>query len=389
GLRARDLFLGAEHLTLDLNTSFETQIAGEGQGTNAYEISAKAGLQIPRMVLLPFLRTTRASVPVTNIELGYGLFRRIGLYGLESVSTGFGYAWREDRLTWHDLRVLEISFNNLYYTSEEFDDFLDANQAVRRSFDEQFIIGFGYTYTRSTKRRDKQRSWLVYTLGGDEAGIITSGVFRGIEGPRPEEGYTLFGERYSQFVRFRPEIRWNKLLGDRGSMFAFRTLVHAALAYGNSSTVPYVKQFFAGGPNGLRGFRARSVGPGSYIGMESENLLIDQVGDLKVEANAEYRFTLSGMFKAAIFADAGNVWLFEDDPQRPGGQFDSRNFISELAVDAGFGLRIDPEIIVIRLDLAAPLRRPDLPAGDRWVFDDLRSNWSGNFILNFAIGYPF
>lgn len=389
GFRDRDLFRGAEQFTLDLNTRFETQIAGAGQGTNAYEISAKAGLQIPRMLLLPFLRTTRTSVPVTNIELGYGLFRRIGLYGLESANAGFGYAWREDRRTWHDLRALDISYNNLYYTSEEFDAFLDANLAVRRSFDEQFIIGIGYTYTRSTKRRNDQRSWLVYTLGGDEGGLITSAVFRGIEGPRPEEGYTLFGERYSQFVRFRPEIRWSKLLGDRGSMIAFRTLAHVAYAYGNSSTVPYVKQFFTGGPNGLRGFRARSVGPGSYVGMQDENLLIDQVGDLRFEANAEYRFTMSGMFKGAIFADVGNVWLLNDDPQRPGGLFESKDFINELALDAGFGLRIDPEIIVVRLDIAAPLHRPDLPAGDRWVFDDLETRWSRNFIVNIAIGYPF
>lgn len=389
GFRDRDLFRGAEQFTLDLNTRFETQVAGAGRGTNAYEISTKAGLQIPRMLLLPFLRTTRSSVPLTNLELGYGLFRRIGLYGLESANAGLGYSWREGRNKWHELHALDVSYNNLYYTSEEFDTFLDANLAVRRSFDEQFIIGLGYTYTRSTQRHNNQRSWFVYTLGGDEAGLLTSGIYRGLEGPRPEEGYTLFGERYSQFVRFRPEIRWTKRLGARGSMFAFRTMAHAAFAYGNSTTVPYVKQFFAGGPNGLRGFRARSVGPGSYVGIQSQNLLIDQVGDLKLEANVEYRFTLSGMFKAAIFADAGNVWLLKDDPQRPGGQFESKDFINELALDAGFGLRIDPEIIVIRLDIAAPLHRPDLPAGDRWVFDDLETRWSRNFIVNIAIGYPF
>lgn len=389
GFRDRDLFRGAEQLTLDLNTRFETQIAGAGRGTNAYEISAKAGLQVPRMLLLPFLRTTRTSVPQTNFELGYGLFRRISLYGLESANAGVGYSWREDRRTWHELRLLDVSYNNLYYTSEQFDLFLNANQAVRRSFEEQFIIGFGYTYTRNTKRRDSQRNWFVYTVGGDEGGLLTSGVFRAVEGRRPEEGYTLFGQRFSQFVRFRPELRWNQQIGSKGSTIVFRTMAHFAIAYGNSATVPYVKQFFAGGPNGLRGFRARSVGPGSYVSDASSNLLIDQVGDVKLEANLEYRFTFAGMFKGAFFADAGNVWLLKDDPQRPGGQFESTDFLNELAMDAGFGLRIDPQVIVVRLDLAFPLHRPDLPAGDRWVFNDLNARWTKNLILNIAIGYPF
>ena len=389
GFRDRGLFRGAEQFTLDLNGRFETQIAGAGRGTNAYEIGAKAGLSIPRMVLFPFLRTARSSVPQTNIEMGYGLFRRVNLYGLESANAGLGYLWREDRRTWHDLRLLDVSFNNLYFTSELFDEFLDRNPAIRRSFDEQFIIGFGYTWTRSTKKSPAQRAWAVITLGGDEGGHLTSVVLRGIEGPRPEEGYTILGERYSQFVRLRPELRLYQVVGRGTDHIAFRIMTHAAFAYGNSSTVPFVKQFFAGGPNSLRGFPARSVGPGSYVGDQVANLLIDQVGDLRLEANIEYRFTMSGMFKAAFFADAGNVWLLNEDPQRPGGQFDPQDFLREIALNAGFGLRIDPEVIVVRLDLAAPLHRPDLPDGDRWVFNDLDRRWARNFILNIASGYPF
>jgi outer membrane protein assembly factor BamA len=131
------------------------------------------------------------------------------------------------------------------------------------------------------------------------------------------------------------------------------------------------------------------VGPGSYITEQEGNFLVDQVGDLKLEMNAEYRFTLSGSVKGAVFADAGNIWLLTEDPSRPGGVFGWDTWVSEIALDAGIGLRIDPQVIVIRLDLAAPLRRPDLPAGDRWVFDDLDSKWNNNLILNIAIGYPF
>ncbi|MEO8588058.1 MAG: BamA/TamA family outer membrane protein, partial [Flavobacteriales bacterium] len=158
---------------------------------------------------------------------------------------------------------------------------------------------------------------------------------------------------------------------------------------GNSDVIPYVKQFYSGGTNSLRGFRARSVGPGTFVSDQTDNLQVDQVGDIKLEANMEYRFTMAGKMKGAVFADAGNVWLLREDPQRPSGEFEWSDFISEVAFDGGFGLRYDPGVIVIRLDLAAPLRRPDLPEGDRWVFDDFDRQWSRNFILNFAIGYPF
>jgi hypothetical protein len=140
------------------------------------------------------------------------------------------------------------------------------------------------------------------------------------------------------------------------------------LPYGNSTVMPYVRQFFVGHQQRAR-VPGASVGPGTYTSDPNSTVLIDQAGDIHLEMNAEYRFTLSGYFKGAVFADAGNIWLVNDDPQRPGGKFEWANVPSELAVGAGFGLRFDPGMIVVRLDLATPLRVA-LPAGDRWVFDD-------------------
>lgn len=245
---------------------------------------------------------------------------------------------------------------------------------------------------RTSQRSKADLSWWLLSVGTDEGGNIISGV-NAISGPRPEEGYKLFGERYSQFVRFRPEVRWFQRIGNKGAQIASRVLASVAVPYGNSSVTPYVKQFYSGGTNSLRAFRARGVGPGTYspsVNSDNpKNLLIDQVGDIKFEANLEYRWVIGGPIKAAIFADAGNVWLLNDDPQRPGGQFKWDTALDELAVGAGVGLRFDPEVIVIRLDLATPLRRPDLPKGDRWVFDDQAPKLWNNFILNIAIGYPF
>ncbi len=389
GFRDRNFLRGAEQFTLDLNGRFETQLSGAGQGTNAYEVGIKAGLAVPRMLLLPEPGGLRSRAPVTNIAAGFGFYRRIQLYGLRSATAGLGYNWRREKRIWHDLQLLEVSFNDLFNASDDFQAFLDDNPTIQRSFEDQFIIGVGYTYTRSTQSRDSQRNWIVYSLGIDEAGNLIDAIATRGGADRPPEGKELLGQRYAQYVRLRPELRWYHSIGPHGNQLVTRLLTHAAIGYGNNEVIPYVKQFYAGGTNSLRGFRARSVGPGSYATQLDNNLLVDQVGDLKLEVNAEYRFTISGFIKGALFADAGNVWLLREDPSRPGGEFKADTFVSEIALDAGFGLRIDPQVIVIRLDLAAPLRRPDLPAGERWVFDDLERQWNRNFILNIAIGYPF
>lgn len=395
GWKDRDLFRGAEVFTADLNGRFETQVAGAGRGTNAYEIGAKAALSVPRLLLFNRFRTARSFAPTTRFDLGYGLFRRIGLYGLESANLGYGYIARQNRFVWHDVRIPEVSYNNLYYTSDLFNAFLDRNPAIRRSFEEQFIIGVGYTYTRTNQNGKNDRTWWLFSLGVDEAGGLLSLIYRGAEGPRTEEGYRLFNERFAQYVRCRAEGRWFQAVGKNGGQIAARVFAASAHAYGNSTNVPYVKQYFSGGTNSVRAFRARSIGPGTYdpetnAGASGGSVFqVDQVGDIKFEMNLEYRFPISGIVKGALFTDAGNLWLEREDPQRPGGVFRMDRALSELAVGAGFGLRIDPEVIVIRLDLATPLRRPELPQGDRWVFDDQRPRVFDNLVFNIAIGYPF
>lgn len=385
----RNLLGGAEQFTLDVNGRFEWQVSGRDQGTNAYEVGIKSALAIPRMLLLPDPKGLRSSTPVTNLAIGFGIYRRINLYGMRTAVAGLGYTWRRDNRVWHDLQLLEISYNNLSYTTPEFDAFLAENPTIQRSFEDQFIVGLGYTYTRSTKARPTQRNWFVYSLGADESGNLISVIQTAVGGPVPDEGRTLLGERYSQYFRVRPELRWYQSLGTSGAQLVTRLLTHAGFSYGNSDVIPYVKQFYAGGTNSLRGFRARSVGPGSYVSVQEGNFLVDQVGDLKLEFNAEYRFPIAGFVKGAFFTDAGNIWLLNDDPSRPGGVFAWDTFLSQIAMDLGFGVRIDPQVIVIRLDLAAPIRRPEQPQGDRWVLGGPNGDWLNNLILNIAIGYPF
>jgi outer membrane protein assembly factor BamA len=163
--------------------------------------------------------------------------------------------------------------------------------------------------------------------------------------------------------------------------------------------MPYIKQFSIGGSNSIRAFPARSIGPGTYDiraaldTTENKTRFIDQRADIKIEGNMEYRFDIIKALKGAVFVDAGNIWLMRADSTRPGGEFHRSNFLKQIAVGTGMGLRMDFSFFVLRLDVAFPLRKPYLPENERWVFRDIdfgSSRWrSDNLVFNIAIGYPF
>jgi outer membrane protein insertion porin family len=190
----------------------------------------------------------------------------------------------------------------------------------------------------------------------------------------------------------RADFRHYLKLG-KESELASRIIVGAGLPYGNSSALPTSKQFVVGGTNSIRAFRARSLGPGSYLNTKTTNdYLPDQSGDLKLEFSTEYRAKLFSIVRGALFIDAGNVWLLNADPNKPGGEI-TKDFMKDIAVGAGAGLRFDLSFLVLRTDLAFPLRKPYLPEGERWVIKDIdfgSGPWrKDNLILNIAIGYPF
>jgi outer membrane protein insertion porin family len=202
----------------------------------------------------------------------------------------------------------------------------------------------------------------------------------------------VFGSIYSQYARISIDGRGfynfkskNKLAG--------RVYAGVARPYGNSSILPYTRQFFSGGPNSIRAFSINSVGPGTYNQNNDSLGFLQLGGEVKLEMNAEYRFTIYRFFKGAVFADAGNVWLLKSNPSMIGSSFSFSRFADEIAVGAGIGLRIDVSFFILRFDLATPLRKPWLEENNRWVINEIdfgNPSWrSDNLILNIAIGYPF
>ena len=166
--------------------------------------------------------------------------------------------------------------------------------------------------------------------------------------------------------------------------FVVRSVVGVGIPYGNSGVLPYEKSFFAGGTNDIRAWPLRALGPGAYN--NNNATYFDQIGDILLELNVEERFPIYKYLQGAVFADAGNIWLYKPNSQFPGGEFKLNTFASQIAFGTGVGLRIDLSYFIIRVDAALPLKNPAKPEGQRWL---LAKEQLRNFVLNFGIGYPF
>jgi outer membrane protein assembly factor BamA len=202
----------------------------------------------------------------------------------------------------------------------------------------------------------------------------------------------LFKVPYFQYLRSDIDIRYYNVI-DRQNRFVYRLFLGLGYPYGNSTTLPYEKKYFAGGPNSMRGWSTRDLGPGSFVANDTSNssvfLYPNKNGDMKIEANIEYRFKVVWKMEGAIFVDAGNIWAIRKDLEKPGAEFAWNRFYKEIALSSGLGARFDFSFFLLRLDFGIKLREPfPLENGSNWipVFKDFRLS---DFHLKFGIGYPF
>src|SRR5690606_32807338 len=304
-------------------------------------------------------------------------------------NASFGYVWKENARKEHDLKLLYITLVSPANVTPKYDSLAEKSSALRRVVEKQLIFGPIYTYTYTNTMLPKTNT--IYYRGLlDLAGKLT-GLFTGANAKKDKQK-EIFDIPFSQYAKVENDFRFYHKFAEKTS-FASRVIAGLAYPYGNSEHIPFSRQFFAGGSNSIRAFRARTLGPGSYDPRtQLDGVFFDQSGDIKLELNAEYRANLYKFLNVAVFADAGNIWLVNEDPERPGAKF-SKDFLSEIAVGAGVGLRLDFSILILRLDLAMPLKVPYYEKGDRWTFDKINfgdSSWrKDNLILNIAIGYPF
>lgn len=386
----RNTFRGAELLTISAFGGFEVQVSGLNKGFNVYRIGTEAALIWPKL-LTPFkLESSSAFVPRTKASLGYEFQTRSKLYSLNSFKTSFGYLWKENIRTEHQLNILNINYVNPLKVTQLYEDQIALNPTLGKVIEKQLIFGPTYTYTFTNTMKTEKTSTFYYQGGIDLAGTM-AGLLTGadIDSGTPE---TIFGVAFSQYAKLENDFRHYFKLGLR-SQLASRIIIGAGVPYGNSKELPFIKQFFVGGTNSIRAFRARSIGPGTFRQeTDASSFLPDESGDLKLELNTELRTDLFSIVKGALFVDAGNIWLMNENPDKPGAKF-SKDFLKELAVGTGVGLRFDFSFLILRTDLAFPLRKPYLPEGERWVLDKINfgdKQWrKENLVFNLAIGYPF
>ncbi|RFZ82299.1 hypothetical protein DYU05_16935 [Mucilaginibacter terrenus] len=380
--RNRNAFKGGELLTVTLFASTDVQIGGNNGGYNVFQYGIQPSISWPR-IISPFnFNSDNAYIPRTTLTLNYTSVVRSKLYSLNSFSGSFGYSFKTNVHKLNELNLLEITYVKPRNVQQLYLDSIakTPNPALKHVIDPQFTWGPSYAYTYDNTTEDYRTNSFFYrgklSLSNNIYGLVTGADTLGGKVKK------LFGTPFNQYIKLENEIRYFHKLG-LGSKFAARFLVGLGQPYGNSTILPYSQQFFIGGPNSLRGFRARSVGPGSVDASAlNGGFIADQSGDIKIEANLEYRVKLFSIVYGALFTDAGNVWNAK--PHQAGGTF-GPNFLKQMAVDAGFGLRFDATILVFRADMGFPLLTPYPQAnGSRSIplsFDKA--------ILNIAIGYPF
>ncbi len=384
-LSNRNLFGGGETYNITPKIGYEKQLGGgQDSGNSSLELGLHNELIFPR-VLFPIKINEdffEYSIPKTKTSLSIDYLDRSDLYTLLSGTALFGYSWDANRYVTHEINPISLSYTELLNTTPEFEDILENDPFLRRSFEQQFIAGLTYAFTYNEMINAQLKHQFYFNFTFDIAGNTIS-LFskdQGTESPK-----TFLGFEYAQYAKADVDFHYHFNLG-KERVIAARLFGGYGFAYGNSDVIPFVKQYYSGGPYSVRAFNIRSLGPGTYnpnLDTTDGDIVFDKTGNIRLEANVEYRFPIVSFLKGAVFADAGNIWNSKENPIYNGKDKFGSGFISELGMGAGIGLRVDIQSFVIRFDLAAPFHDPALPKGERFNFD------VGSPILNFAIGYPF
>ena len=390
-----NVFKGAEQLAFQIDGGFEWQKRSKRKeyelGLNSYEFGAQIKLTVPRFwVPFNFKNQSERYVPKTHTGIGFRTLKRVKYYSMNLSQISFGYSWRTTPKREYKLEPVSVNYLKLTESSVEFEDFLNRYPQVAKSFEEQFIIGSNFSYTYSANPAKKKFDRFYYNGVLDLSGNLLNAVYNitGLKEPNSTEPGKLFGTPYAQFVKLTNDLRYYICFNAKRQI-ATRLIAGIGVPFNNSSVLPYVKQYFAGGSQDIRAFYARSIGPGSYKPADSipGGVFLDQSGEIKLEGNIEYRFPITYKTSGAFFVDAGNVWLLKEDESRPGGKFEFNKFLNEIAVGSGLGIRLDITYFVIRLDVAVPLRKPYISGKEKWIFNN-SSFWS-DYVISLAVGYPF
>ncbi len=382
-----NVFGGGETWNVKLEGSYEWQ-TGSNSSTkmNSYEIGVSTSLTFPKVVF-PYLGDHEYDFPATTtFRLYVNQLNRARYYKLLAFGGNATYDFQPNNTGKHSFTPFRLTFNVLRNPTPEFQALQEENPALYISLRNQFIPAMEYTYTydNTALARVKHPVWWQTTLSS--AGNLTSLIYRLCGKPFSEQGKELLGVPFAQFLKLNSEFRYHYKI-DKDQTLAMRTAAGVIWSYGNALTAPYTEQFYIGGANSVRAFASRTVGPGGYPPDESSRYsFINHVGDIRLEANLEYRFRIISDLHGAMFLDAGNTWLLRKDDARPHGELSLKNFAKQIALGTGFGLRYDLDFLVFRLDCGIGLHDP-YDTGKSGYYNIRK--FKDGLAVHFAIGYPF
>ena len=379
------------NLSFEVRGSYEWQtnsnVEGNSSKLNSYELGTSLSLDFPRLIL-PWKDKDllRSRYPQrTSFKIYGNLLNRARFFNMLSFGGNVTYEFRKSRLWKHTVTPFQLTFNTLMSTTERFDSITATNPSLSLSLGDQFIPSMNYTFTYDNARLKKDyQLWWENSI--TSAGNVTSLLYAALGKDFSEKNKKLLGTPFAQFLKLTSEVRALFKVGEKQHIAA-RFMGGVLWSYGNQTIAPYSEQFYIGGANSLRAFTVRSVGPGTYNpGQHTKYGYLDQTGDIKLEANVEYRFPIFGELYGATFLDAGNVWLMRKDENRPGGEFTLKNFAKSIALNTGVGVRYDLTFLVIRLDMGIALHVP-YETGKSGYYNIPK--FKDGLGLHFAIGYPF
>lgn len=415
----RNFFGGAERLDFTIVAGFEAsqtlvQTSSDGSAVggigrnfklNTFEIGPELTYRIPRLWPMGCGRSTANSEPLTSFSAAANFQNRPDYNRtISQVRWNYSFIENPNKLSRLNFDLLEFSVIKIN-KSQAFQAFLDSlNDAfLANSYVDHLILASNLGYTVNTQKGKKQRSYYYYRAAFSAAGNALNGLIKWTEAEAPEDGiHRIAGIRYAQYFRGELDFRYFYNANDRNG-FVLRAYGGLGTPRKNAVALPFEKSFFSGGSNGIRAWQARTLGPGGYRDARSP-VTFNNIGEIKLEGNFEYRFKLTKMFNLALFADAGNIWLIDADANRPKANFELTRFADEIAIGGGLGLRLDFDFFLVRLDMGLQLKDPAKIEGERWIWQPKTEYISylfstgneltkvplrQNMVFNFGIGFPF
>lgn len=383
----RNLFKGSELFSVKLRGAYESlSIEEAGQG-NYWEYAGETSILFPTFIF-PVSNQFRSQMrATTELKISYNQQRRPE-YHRAILSGGWSYIWqdRTNQLARHTFRLLDVNYVFLPFLDKTFIANLPETIALY-NYSDLFIAGSGYTY--SFNNYDPMihgRDTYSFRVAIESAGNLLYGLSNLFNAPKKDGRYRLFGINYSQYVKGDIDFASSISIDSRNSI-AYHIGGGIGYPYGNTKELPFERRYFAGGANSNRGWSIRSLGPGS-MPITANSTFVYRVGDIRLDANIEYRTKMFWKFEMAAYIDAGNIWTIRPYKYQPNGNFDFSRFYKEIAMSYGLGLRLDFDYFLVRLDTGFKAYNPQVEGSKKWAITD-PLNFRDNFAWHFAVGYPF